>query len=101
MPTNTKEAGFETLIVKHLTEVNGYEEGKNSDYNKDYAIDETRLFRFLNATQPDELEKLGLDVEANKIIIYMEHYEKDKLIETKELATLSAAWFALVSSALY
>lgn len=67
MPTNTKESGFETLIVKHLVEVNGYEEGKNSDYNKDYAIDETRLFRFLESTQPEKLEKLGLDLEANKI----------------------------------
>ena len=67
MPTNTKEAGFETLIVKHLTEVNDYEEGKNNDYNKDYAIDEIRLFRFLKATQPDELEKLALDIETNRI----------------------------------
>lgn len=67
MPTNTKESGFETLIIKHLTEVNGYEEGNNSDYNKDYAIDETRIFRFLKATQPDELEKLGVDIDANKI----------------------------------
>jgi len=67
MPTNTKESGFETLIVKHLIEVNGYEEGRNSDYNKDYAIDETRLFRFLESTQLEKLEKLGLDMEANKI----------------------------------
>ncbi len=35
-------------------------------------------------------ENLEFNVEANKIIIYMEHYEKDKLIETKELAVLSA-----------
>ena len=56
MPSNVKEEGFETLIVKHLTEVNGYEEGKNSDYNRDYAVDETRLFRFLEATQPEKLE---------------------------------------------
>ena len=67
MPTNTKEDGFETLIVKYLTEVNGYEEGKNSDYNKDYAVDETRLFKFLEATQPEKLEKLGLEFEGNKI----------------------------------
>ena len=67
MPTNTKEAGFETLIVKHLTAVNGYEEGTNGDYNRDYAIDEARLFRFLESTQADELEKLGLSVAANKI----------------------------------
>lgn len=67
MPSNVKEDGFETLIVKYLTEVNGYEEGKNIDYNKDYAVDETRLFRFLEATQPEKLEKLGFETEANKI----------------------------------
>ena len=65
--TNTKEAGFETLIVKWLTEHNGYEEGNNSDYNKEYAIDETRLFRFLYDTQPEEMAKLGTDrSEQNK-----------------------------------
>lgn len=47
MPTNTKESGFEALIVNWLVEHNGYEEGSNTDYNKEYAIDETRLFRFL------------------------------------------------------
>lgn len=45
--TNTKESGLEALIVKWLVEQNGYEEGTNADYNKEYAIDETRLFRFL------------------------------------------------------
>lgn len=64
--TNTKEAGFETLIVKWLTEHNRYEEGSNSDYNKEYAIDETRLFRFLYDTQPDEMEKLGTDKSEQK-----------------------------------
>ena len=45
--TNIKECGFETLIVNWLVEQNGYEEGTNADYNKEYAIDENRLFRFL------------------------------------------------------
>ena len=58
--TNTTENGFETLIVKCLVEQNGYEEGNNADYNKDYAIDETRLFRFLNDSQYDQMEKLGV-----------------------------------------
>lgn len=57
--TNTKESGLETLIVKWLVERNGYEEGTNADYNQEYAIDETRLFRFLQDTQPDKVEKLG------------------------------------------
>ena len=58
--TNTKENGLEALIVKWLVEHNGYEEGKNADYNKEYAIDETRLFRFLQDTQPDQMDKLGV-----------------------------------------
>ena len=58
--TDTKEKGLESLIVKWLVENNGYEQGTNVDYNRDYAIDETRLFRFLEDTQPDSLEKLGV-----------------------------------------
>ena len=58
--TNTKESGLEALIVKWLVDNNGYEEGTNADYNKEYAIDETRLFRFLQDTQPDQMDKLGV-----------------------------------------
>ena len=58
--TNTKENGLESLIVKWLVDHNKYEQGTNEDYNRDYAIDETRLFRFLQDTQPDAMEKLGI-----------------------------------------
>ncbi|MEC1524461.1 type I restriction endonuclease subunit R [Neobacillus niacini] len=71
MPSNTKESGLETLIVEHLVNHNGYEQGQNSDYNKEYAIDETRLFKFLQDTQPDSLEKLGVfksDVNKTKFL---------------------------------
>lgn len=58
--TNTKESGLEALIVKWLVEHNGYEEGSNADYSKEYVVDETRLFRFLSDTQPKEMDKLGV-----------------------------------------
>ena len=58
--TDTKENGLESLIVKWLVEQNGYEQGTNADYNRDYAIDETCLFRFLNETQPGAMNKLGV-----------------------------------------
>lgn len=58
--TNTKESGLESLIVKWIVDQNGYEQGTNADYNRDYAIDEARLFRFLQDTQPDSLAKLGM-----------------------------------------
>ncbi len=60
MYTNTKESGLESLIVKWLIEQNGYEQGTNEDYNREYAVDETRLLRFLFETQTDEMEKLGV-----------------------------------------
>ena len=60
MPTNTKESGIETLIMDWLVNHNGYEQGTNADYNRDYAIDETRLFRFLQSTQGDAMDKLGV-----------------------------------------
>lgn len=66
MPTNTKESGLESLIVDNLININHYEQGQNSDYNKDYAIDETRLFRFLSNTQPEEVEKLGIPDSEHK-----------------------------------
>lgn len=71
MSTNTKESGLETLIVDYLVNSNGYEQGTNEDYNRDYAVDETRLLRFLKETQPDELEKLG--------ILYSDHKKEQFL----------------------
>lgn len=59
--SNTKEEGFETIIVKYLVDNNHYEEGLNSDYNKLYAIDEVRLFRFLHNTQEEKVKELRID----------------------------------------
>ena len=64
MPTNTKENGFETLIVDYLRDVNGFEQGISTEYNKDYAIDEGRLFRFLNDTQPKKVNDLQIEKDS-------------------------------------
>ena len=71
MPTNTRENGFETLIVDWLVNQNHYEQGNNDDYNQEYAIDETRLFRFLLDTQKpymDELRILESETEKKKFL---------------------------------
>ena len=60
MPSNIKENGFETLIVDSLVNDNDYEQGCNTDYNKEYAIDEVRLFRFLKDTQEQALKDLHI-----------------------------------------
>ena len=64
--TDKTEKGFETLIVNWLVNQNGYQQGTNEDYNKEYAIDEIRLFRFLNDTQPKEMAKLGVNQSDQK-----------------------------------
>jgi len=60
MPINTKESGLEELIVNSIVQDNGYEKGDNEDYNRGYAIDEFRLFRFLTNTQKTEMSNIGL-----------------------------------------
>ena len=60
MFTNTKEDGLEDIIVEYLVENNGYELGNTKDYNLDFAVDEGRLIRFLESTQPEQVELLGI-----------------------------------------
>lgn len=70
--TDTKEKGLESLIVQWLVDCNGYEQGVNEDYNRKYAVDETRLFRFLSETQADEMEKLN---------VFSSNLEKEKFLD--------------------
>lgn len=58
--TNIKENGFETLIVRSLVNEAGYEQGSTKEYNKEMAVDEGRLFRFLLSTQADKLKALRI-----------------------------------------
>ena len=46
--------------MKRLVEQNGYEQGTSDNFSREYAVDETRLFRFLSETQGAELDKLGV-----------------------------------------
>lgn len=64
--TDTTEKGLESLLVNWLVNHNGYEQGQNRDYNTEYALDTTRLFRFLKNTQPDAMKKLQLETNPQK-----------------------------------
>lgn len=85
MPTNLSENGLETLIVEYLVNSNKYEQGCNSTYNKEYALDEERLFRFLNDTQKakmDELHILDNDLEKDRFFKQLDRKLKsDGVIE--------------------
>lgn len=60
MTTDIKENGFETLIVEYLVLTNKYELGLNSNYNKEFAVDDKRLFEFLRKSQAVKLESLHI-----------------------------------------
>lgn len=72
--TDISEKGLEIIITDWLVQQNGYEQGAlygYGEYNKDFAIDESRLFRFLADTQPDELAKLRLAALPNERRAFM------------------------------
>lgn len=56
MPTNLNEMNLEDTILAYLRDKQGYEEGTNNDYVKDYALDTERVKRFLLSTQKKKVE---------------------------------------------
>jgi type I restriction enzyme R subunit len=58
MPTNTSEAGLETIITNYLVNQNHYIPGNSQDYDKALCLDRTQLLALLQATQPDTLAKI-------------------------------------------
>jgi type I restriction enzyme R subunit len=79
MTTDTSEKGLETLIMRHMTGMDGlavvpntvaeppqphggtgYTAGRPQDYDRAHALDVPQLFAFLRATQPESFKKLAL-----------------------------------------
>ncbi len=60
MPSDTSERGLETIIVTALVDEAGYIHGDPQDYDRDHAVDLAQLLAFLQATQPQVVEQLGL-----------------------------------------
>src|ERR1035438_5228884 len=78
MTTDTSEKGLETLIMRHMTGVDGfavapgpvaekpqatgigYFAGNPKDYDRAQALDVPQLFAFLRITQPDAFKKLAM-----------------------------------------
>lgn len=57
-PDSLKEKSFQSLIKDYLINDNGYIEGSNRDYDKEYAIDTKCLFDFLETTQEKSMNRL-------------------------------------------
>lgn len=56
--TELKEINLEEFIENHLLEINKYEQRNYHDYDRELCLDSELLFRFLEDTQSEELEKL-------------------------------------------
>jgi type I restriction enzyme, R subunit len=80
MTTDTSEKGLETIIMNAMTGIDGlnimpglageppapyggtgYLAGSPQDFDRAHAIDVAQLFAFLQATQPEEFKKLGIE----------------------------------------
>jgi type I restriction enzyme R subunit len=78
-PSDTSEQGLESLIVTALTGIHpdgeptgdsaehpvsyggaGYVAGDPQDYDREHAVDLAKLLAFLQATQPETVEQLGI-----------------------------------------
>lgn len=52
------EKGLEDIIVDYLRDVNGYNQGSSSEYNKTYALLPDRVEAFIRRTQLEKAEEL-------------------------------------------
>ena len=64
--TDTSEKGLESLIVESLICDARFEPGRPEDYDRDHAVDFAKLLAFLQATQPESLAVLAIDVGGPK-----------------------------------
>lgn len=54
---DTSETGLEKIIVDWLRDHNGYEQGTPHDYNKDFALVDSWVERFVTETQPEKVKQ--------------------------------------------
>jgi type I restriction enzyme R subunit len=54
------EKGLEALIVYSLVDEAKYVPGDPKEYDREHAVDSAKLMEFLNATQPEAVERLGI-----------------------------------------
>ena len=56
---DTTETGLEKLIVDWLRDHNGYEQETPHAYNKDFALVDQWVERFVTETQPEKVKQIS------------------------------------------
>jgi len=64
MPTDTSEAGLESLIVNSMTTESSWTAGDPRDYDREHAVDLKQLAAFLEATQSKVTESIDLAADS-------------------------------------
>ena len=77
MIADTSETGLEALIVRSLIDDRGYTVGNPKDYDRDHAVDMAKLFAFLNATQPEVVETLGIETDSPQRIRFLHRLQNE------------------------
>jgi len=70
-PTDTSEKELERIITDSLVHQSGYLQGNPEDYDRDYAVDLTKLLAFLQITQPRVYEQLSLGDDGPKRLQFL------------------------------
>ncbi|OQZ00134.1 MAG: DEAD/DEAH box helicase [Candidatus Brocadia sp. UTAMX2] len=65
-PTDMSEKGLETLIAHSLINEAGYVPGDPKDYDREHAVDFSKLMVFVKASQPKAFEALSLGADTPK-----------------------------------
>ena len=69
--TDTSEKGLEALIERSLINEAGYAAEDPQDYDRDYAVDLAKLLAFLDTTQTETVETLGIGVEGPQRVQFL------------------------------
>lgn len=95
MKTDTSEKNLESILVNHLRDVQGYEEGISENYNKDYALDTERVKRFILSTQKKKAENTACF--ASEVSEHKFFAELNKQLATRGITDVLRKGFRYIS----
>jgi len=104
MVSQTNEQALENCIEKALVEGARYEKGDPANFDREFAIDREKFWRFLETTQPEELVKVQDQPNWQRLILERFHrkVKKDGILSVlKKGIAINDADFTLLYSLPY
>ena len=83
MVSQTNEQALETCIETALVEGARYEKSDPTDFDREFAIDREKFWRFLTTTQPEELAKVQDQPNWQRIILDRFHRKVKKAASSR------------------